>query len=224
MINSNFLPKIFASILTFNLIAIASCIAATPIVPDLSQLASQKNWKGDVVNTQQIKKEDSPAVEFIGQGEKIVWLDNLQLESGILEFDVKGKKSPRQGSFIGVAFRVKDKKTYDVVYFRPFNFNSNNAENKAHAVQYMSEPQWPWYKLRKDKPGQYEKIITPAPDGDAWFHVKIILENRQVKVFVNNEIKPSLTVDELSNRSAGSVGLWSIGYGAIANLKITPIK
>jgi len=217
------LPQLYVYFLSINLIVMSSCIAS-PITPDLNKLAEQKNWRGDIANTQPIEKNGSPAVEFIGQGEKMIWLDNLQLESGTIEFDVKGKASPRQGSFIGVAFRVKDKKTYDVVYFRPFNFNSSNSENKAHSVQYMSEPQWPWYLLRDEKSGQYEKGINSAPNGDEWFHVKIILKNHQVKVFVNDEIEPSLMVDELSDRSAGSVGLWSIGYGAIANLKIIPIK
>lgn len=223
MISSKLLPAIYTSILTLNLIAISSAIAS-PITPDLNELTKPKVWQGDISNIQKIEKNGSPAIEFTGKGETIVWLNNLQLESGTIEFDVKGKKSPRQGSFIGVAFRVQDKKTYDVVYFRPFNFNSTHPENKAHAVQYMSEPQSPWYKLRDEKPAQYEKPISSAPDGDAWFHVKITLENHQVKVFVNNEIEPSLAVDELSDRSAGSVGLWSIGYGAIANLKITPVK
>ncbi len=223
MIYSKQLSKIYACVLTINLITISSVIAS-PITPDLNKLIERKGWQGEVVNIQNIEKNGSPAVEFTGEGESIVWLDKLQFKSGIIEFDAKGKKSPRQGSFIGVAFRVEDEKTYDVVYFRPFNFNASDPENKKHAVQYMSEPESPWYKLRDEKPGQYEKSINPAPDGDLWFHVKIILENHQVKVFINNEIEPSLIADELSQRPAGSVGLWRIGYGAIANLKITPIK
>ena len=115
-----------------------------------------------------------------------------------------------------------DKKTYDVVYFRPFNFNSKNPENKAHAIQYMSEPESPWYKLRDNQPGQYENPIDPAPDGDSWFHVKLVIKNRQVKAYVNNASEPSLAVNELTERTAGSIGLWSIGYGMIANLQITP--
>jgi hypothetical protein len=45
-----------------------------------------------------------------------------------------------------------------------------------------------------------------------------------VKVFVNGATEPSLVVNELSDRTGGSVGLWWNGYGVIANLKIMPTK
>ena len=110
------------------------------------------------------------------------------------------------------------------VYFRPFNFRAADIEKKSHAVQYVSEPQWPWQRLRQEKPGQFEKPIEPAPDGDAWFHAKVVVEKRQVKVFVNGATEPSLVVNELSDRPGGSVGLWCNGYGVIANLKVMPNK
>jgi hypothetical protein len=50
------------------------------------------------------------------------------------------------------------------------------------------------------------------------------MEKRQVKVFVNGADSPSLIVNELSERTGGSVGLWCNGYGVIANLKITAKK
>jgi hypothetical protein len=78
--------------------------------------------------------------------------------------------------------------------------------------------------LRQEKPGQFEKPIEPAPYGDAWFHAKVIIEKRQVRVYVNGATEASLVVNELSERPGGSVGLWCNGYGLIANLKITPKK
>ncbi len=217
------LARLRTGMMAISLISLSACMVA-PINADLDQLAKGKGWLGDLNNVKQLQKEGTTAIEFNTSGESIVWLDGLQFESGSIEFDVKGKSTPRQGSFIGVAFRVLDKKVHDVVYFRPFNFNATNPENKAHAVQYMSEPQWPWYRLRDNKPGQYEQPINPAPNGDAWFHVKLILENRQVKVFVNNSPNASLVVNELTDRPAGSVGLWCNGYGVVANLKVTPAK
>jgi hypothetical protein len=80
--------------------------------------------------------------------------------------------------------------------------------------------------LRKDKTGQYEKPIVPAPDGDAWFHVQIVVEKQSVSVYVNNGKGPSLLVEELSDRTGGGVGLW-VGPGQggyLANLKITLTK
>ena len=162
------------------------------------------------------------AIEFDKPGQNVVWLDGFEFSTGTLEFDAKGKSAPPQSCFVGVAFRTVDDKTYDAVYFRPFNFRAADPERKSHAVQYVSEPQWPWQRLRQEKPGQFEKPIEPAPDGDAWFHAKVIIEKRQVRVHVNGATEPSLVVNELSDRPGGSVGLWCNGYGAIANLKIMP--
>ena len=78
--------------------------------------------------------------------------------------------------------------------------------------------------MRQEKPSQFEKPIEPAPDGDAWFHAKVSIEKRQVRVYVNGATEPALVVNELSDRPGGSVGLWCNGYGVIANLKIMPNK
>jgi len=78
--------------------------------------------------------------------------------------------------------------------------------------------------LRKDKPGQYEKPLIPAPDGDSWFHVRIVVEKPKIRVYVNDNTEPSLVVEELSDRKAGGVGLW-VGPGQgghFSNVKIAP--
>jgi len=119
---------------------------------------------------------------------------------------------------------VRDAKTYDAIYFRPFNFRADDAEKKSHAVQYVSEPEWPWQRLRKEKTGQYEKPVTPAPDGDAWFHARIVVAKPKISAFVNGATEPSLVVNEVTDRTGGSIGLWCNGYGLIANLKIAPAR
>lgn len=78
----------------------------------------------------------------------------------------------------------------------------------------------------KHKAGQYEKPIVAAPDGDSWFHAKIVIERPKVSVYVNDAKEPSLVVEELSDRKDRGVGLW-VGPGQgghFANLKITPVK
>jgi hypothetical protein len=202
------------------LISPALCSAQT-IIPDLKTASEGKGWKGSIDAAKPANKAGEPAVEFNKSGQNILWLDGFDLKDGVIEFDAKGKSAPPQSSFIGIAFRVVDANTYDAVYFRPFNFRAPDSERKSHAVQYVSEPAWPWQKLRNEKPGQFEKPVDPAPDGDAWFHAKVVLENRRVEVFVNGAATPSLAVNELSKRTGGSVGLWCNGYGMIANLKIT---
>ncbi len=215
-------PMVLALIVAFHL----PVFAQQNIMPDLSTVPDGKGWKGSINVTKLVEKDGATAIESATRedNQNVVWLDGFEFSAGTIEFDGKGQSGPPQSSFVGVAFRVVDAKTHDAVYFRPFNFRAANPENKSHAVQYISEPQWPWQKLRKENTGQFEKPIEPAPDGDAWFHAKVVIEKRQVKVFVNGATEPSLVVNELSNRTGGSVGLWWNGYGVIANLKITPTK
>jgi hypothetical protein len=194
------------------------------LTPDLKAVPEGKGWKGTIADAKLVEKDGAAAIEFDNRGPYVVWLDGFEFSAGTIEFDAKGKSAPPQNGFVGVAFRVVGVTTYDAVYFRPFNFRASDREKRSHAVQYTSEPRWPWHKLREEKPGQFEKPIEPAPDGDAWFHARIVVEKRKVKVFVNGATEPSLVVDELSDRPGGSVGLWCNGYGVIANLKIMPNK
>jgi hypothetical protein len=91
-------------------------------------------------------------------------------------------------------------------------------------VQYVSHPGHRWPDLRKNQPGRYEKPIVSAPDGDGWFHARIVIERPKVSVYVDGAKEASLVVEELSGRSGGGVGLW-VGPGQgghFANVRITP--
>jgi hypothetical protein len=194
------------------------------IIPDLEALPEGTGWSGSTQSATLVDKDGAPAIVFDEQDWNLVWMDGFEFPDGTIEFDAQGKSEPAQGSFIGVMFRAVDEATYDAVYFRPFNFRATDETSKSHAVQYVSSPEWSWERLRAEKTGQYEKEIDPAPDGDMWFHAKIVLEERQVSVYVNDAREPALQVTELSDRSGGSVGIWCFGYGAISNLQITPAK
>jgi hypothetical protein len=192
------------------------------ITPDLNAVPGGKGWKGYIDVAELIEIEGAAAIEIDNENFNVIWLDGFEFTNGTIEADLKGKSQPPQGSFVGIAFRVMDEITYDAVYFRPFNFGSPNEQSRAHAVQYVSLPEWPWDQLRAEKPGQFEQPVEPAPDGDMWFHVKIEIEENKISVFVNNSEEPVLHVTELSDRSGGSVGLYCYGYGVISNLQITP--
>lgn len=190
-------------------------------IPDLEAVPEGVGWKGSINDASLVEKDGAAAIEFTEQDWNLVWLDGFEFTNGTIEFDVKGKSEPPQNSFVGVAFRVVDDVTYEAVYFRPFNFRALDPERKLHAVQYVSSPLWNWDRLRSEKPGQYEKPIEPPPDGDMWFHAKIVIEGDQISAFVNDAQEPALQVTQLSDRSSGSVGIWCYGYGVISNLQIT---
>ena len=212
-----------------SLVAAIACLASladaqTPESLDLSAVGRDPRWKVVGRTTSMLTVKGKQALELSeGPGMGVVWLDGYDFGNGVIEVDILGRSQPVQGSFVGVAFRVVDVQTHDAVYFRPFNFRATDSTRHAHAVQYVSHPQWTWQRLRSERPGVYEKPVVPEPDGDEWFHARIVVERPKVSVFVNDQSTPALVVDELSDRTGGSIGLW-VGEGSgghFANLRVT---
>ena len=205
------------------------------ITPDLKGIAEGKGAKVsasihlewiDNVKGKPALKVQPRKQEFSVEDKWVVLLNDIEFTNGIIEFDALGQSDPPQSNFLGIAFHAVDDRTHDAVYFRPFNFHADDADRKAHAVQYVSHPEYPWFDLRKDKTGEYEQPIVPAPDGDSWFHAKIVIERPKVSVYVNAAKEPCLVVEELSDRKDGGIGLW-VGPGQggyFDNLKIILAK
>jgi len=137
----------------------------------------------------------------------VAWLKDINFKNGVIEFDVKGKNVQQQ-SFVGIAFHGLNDSTYDAVYFRPFNFTSDDAVRKSHSVQYISMPKYEWYYLREKFTGKFEDALTKAVDPDKWFHAKIVVDKNEVNVYADNDDKPSLSVKTLNNYGAGKIGFW----------------
>ena len=206
-----------------------SCIAMragaqSPESLDLTAVGKDPRWKIAGRTTSIVDAKGKRALKISeGEGMGVVWLDGYDFANGVIELDMLGRSQPVQGSFLGVAFRVVDAKTHDAVYFRPFNFRAADTVRHSHAVQYVSHPRWTWQTLRSEHPGEYERAIVPEPDGDEWFHARIVVERPNVTVYVNGATAPCLVVKELSDRAHGSLGLW-VGEGSgghFANLRVT---
>jgi hypothetical protein len=196
-------------------------VNAQIIKPDLQDTARWVivNRKVELVN--QDGKKSVRFNEVPNEGFMI--LKEIDFTNGTIEFDVQGKNLVQQ-SFVGLVFHGKDEKTYDVVYFRPFNFKSNDSARRAHAVQYISIPGYDWPTLRNDFPGKYENNVNPEPNPDDWFHAMIVVDGKKISVFVNNSARPSLQVEKLSNTNTGGIALWmgNNSGGTFSNLTITP--
>ena len=154
--------------------------------------------------------------------EGIAWLQGVTFSSGTIEIDLHGQ-DVLQKSFVGIAFHGVNDSTYEAVYFRPFNFHAKDTVRKIHAVQYISHPVYTWRKLRDERNGIFEKgLIVPTPDPNDWFHARIEVLKDVVRVFVDDDVEPSLTVNRLNDRKSGTLGLW-VGDGSggeFANLSI----
>jgi len=200
------------------LISIAAPLFAQKKSYDLQHLLKEKKltaYKGNVVS---ITDGARKGISMTG----LAYLPGVTFSTGTIDVDLRGKDVLQQ-SFIGIAFHGVDTTTTDIIYFRPFNFRSADPVRRIHAVQYVSEPEYPWHKLREERNGVFEKGIDPPPAATDWFHARIVVEENQIKVYVNNAETPSLTVDKLNSRRTGKIGLWNNGLeGDFANLVITP--
>jgi hypothetical protein len=150
-----------------------------------------------------------------------LWLKDVDFKTGTIDVDLRGRDVFQQ-SFLGIAFHGVDTTINDVIYFRPFNFQTPDTLRRKHSVQYMSAPDFPWDKLRKEHPLVYENAVNPFPLATAWFHARIVINTDDIVVYVDHSAQPSLVVKKLNNRKSGLIGLWSSGLpGDFANLVIT---
>ncbi len=162
-------------------------------------------------------------------GEKrLLGILQANFQDGVIEIEVAG--SPRAGSpdaaargFIGIAFHTqKDAARYECFYLRPTNGRANDQLRRNHSVQYVSEPDFPWEKLRSETPGVYESYCDLEPR--EWTRMKIEVSGVAAKLFVNGAAQPCLIVNDLKmGRSKGDIALW-IGPetdGYFSNLKVT---
>jgi hypothetical protein len=195
-----------------------------PIAPDLAALSQGKGLT--VFNRTATNFTDGARKGIrlsAAEGDGVAYVDGVTLANGTIEFDVKGKDVQGQ-SFVGIAFHGVDGTTYDGIYFRPFNFKTEDKARVIRSVQYHSNPTYPWQKLREAHPGKYEKGVNPVPDPNGWFHARVVVASPKVSVFVNDAKEPCLVVDQLSDRKKGLVGFW-VGNGSdgdFANLKVVP--
>jgi len=185
---------------------------------DLVKALKDKKMKVYEGSQVSVSDESRHSISLTGT---IVWLTDVNFTEGTIEIDLKGNDAMQQ-TFPGIVFHGVDSITYDAVYFRPFNFQSADPVRKIHAVQYISEPEFPWQVLRETKNGQYEKAVTPAPGPNDWFHATIVVKGKAINVYVNGSKTPSLTVQKLNDRTKGRFGLMSSGSkpGEFANLVI----
>jgi hypothetical protein len=200
------------------------------ITPDLGKIADGKTWKVTNATAEPVDVDGRHAVRVKAKGDSadgiigLAVVNGSQFTTGTLEVDLKGK-NVRQESFLGVAFNVVDERTFEGVYFRPFNFKAEGVF-KGRAVQYIAWPENTWEKLRENHQGVFEAPVNPVPDPDGWFHARIEVGEKQVRVFVEDAKEPSLTVNRLKEGGkARPVGLLvDVSDGLWANFKVTPAK
>lgn len=159
--------------------------------------------------------------------EGIAAVPGVRFLAGTIDVDVSG--APAKGAaadargFIGVIFRQQNNsKPFEIIYLRPTNGRADDQLRRNHSVQYASDPDWPWERLRKESPGMYESYADMQ--AGEWTHMRIVVKGRDASLYVNHAEQPCLIVHDLKLEPAeGGVALW-IGAdteGYFRNLRIT---
>jgi hypothetical protein len=219
----DFVISTFACVLEFS--AASRVLGQKRVIePDLAALAEGKGLKLFNRSLSVLSDGARKGVRLNeSPGDGVAYLEGIEFADGAIEFDIRGKDVLQQ-SFVGIAFHGLDGKTYDAIYFRPFNFKNEDPARRLRAVQYISHPTYTWDKLRTEHPGKYEQPVNPVPDPNGWFHARVVVASPKVSVFVNGAKEPCLVVNQLSDRKKGLVGLWvgNTSGGDFANFKIVP--
>jgi hypothetical protein len=156
-----------------------------------------------------------------GQREdRLAILAGTEFEDGTFEVELAGQPGggATEGArgFVGIAFRIApDLSKYECFYLRPTNGRADDQVRRNHSAQYVSFPDFPWPRLRKEFPEKYESYVDLVPG--EWTKVRIEVSGLKARLYVHGGQQPTLVVSDLKLGTAkGAIGLW-IGPGTLAH-------
>ena len=187
------------------------------------------NVKADVVEHDGKNGIQITKVEGEINGGTLVIIPEINFKNGTIEIELTGEPAagaaPQMRGFVGVAFHVdpSDYSSYKCFYLRPTNGRENNQLQRNHSTQYVSHPEYPWFRLRKENPGLYESYVDLVPG--EWTKMKIEVSGKSAKLFLHDAEQPCLIVNDLKHGEIeGKIALWlhSSTLARYRNLVLTP--
>ncbi len=189
--------------------------ASSSMSAELPAIAEVVNGHTEVVTYRGVRAlKLVPAAETAGKDEDMLaLLDGPDFRDGTIQIDVAG--APRPGmpadsrGFIGISFRTGPHAAWsDVFYLRPTNGRADDQLRRNHAVQYVSEPEFPWYRLRKESPGVYESYADM--EAGSWTTMRIEVAGSKAKLYINGAAQPCLVISDLKHGGRpGRIALWA---------------
>jgi hypothetical protein len=174
-------------------------------------------------------QQQGPAAPQRPSIELLAAIEGLAFANGTIEAEIAGEPAPGAGEgargFVGLAFRVQnDLRTYDAFYLRPTNGRAEDQARRNHAAQYISHPDWPWFRLREETPSKYEAYVDLV--AGVWTRIRIEVQGERARLYVHDQEQPTLIVNDLKTGTQGSggVALW-LDVSTVAHfrgLTVTP--
>jgi hypothetical protein len=186
------------------------------------------------VSLKRVMYRGRSAIEMVETGTSATGTDMLAVlkggdfHDGTIDGWLSGQPAPQapEGArgFVGIAFRVGKKVDhYEAIYIRPTNGRADDQLRRNHSIQYISQPEYPWERLRNESPGMYESYADMTPG--TWIHFRIVVKGTQARLFLGPADQPSLIVTDLKHGDeSGAIALW-IGPGTVAHfcgLEVSP--
>lgn len=169
-----------------------------------------------------VEKEEPTAYDHT-----IAILTDSDFRDGVIEAEIAGtprKDAPQDmRGFVGLAFHLQSNgPRFECFFVRPTNGRADDQLRRNHSTQYISYPDFPWYRLREDAPGVYESYTDLVPG--AWTPIRIVVSGIQAQLYVNHAEQPCLVVNDLKlGTTRGQIALW-IGSGTEAYFSNVVVK
>ena len=175
--------------------------------PEIRVAMQPAAWAYDTARVKFVNHRSVPAVQGL-EGGALMHLRDLNFTDGTIEFDIE---LPEQG-FVGIRFRqTNDHATGEDFYIRSFwPINPRNRTLTQYTSMVDSLSLW-------DLTDDYQ---APAPlYQNRWNHVKLVVNGRQMRVFVNDTAVLHVPVLE-SEQTTGKISF--SGNAIFANLVVRP--
>ena len=173
-----------------------------------ADIATYRGLRGlHVINDDSVIRKGNPS-----GGQSLAVVKSSDFKDGTIKVDLVGW--PRSGSrpdtrgFIGLAFRVQDHGSrFEAFYLRFTNGRADDQLRRNHTTQYVSEPDFPWFRLREESPGLYESYADV--EEKAWTTMKIVVAGTKARLYLKGAAQPCLIVNDLKlGDTRGQIALW----------------
>src|SRR5581483_3575075 len=168
----------FAILVIATLMSSAGSGQAVSNVVRVEELSDTKDLVLLNVKADAVEYQGRRAVRLTKDTEKdgFELLRSTDFQDGTIEADIALKITTPPGvrmpGFVGIAFRARpDASRYELFYLRPGNARADDQAMRNHSLQYVSEPDFDWYKLRREWPWLYEGYADLKLE--TWTKVKI---------------------------------------------------
>ncbi|MBC8375160.1 MAG: hypothetical protein H8E26_03875 [FCB group bacterium] len=192
----------------------SSIVSAQTIIP-LNSLDQVKlvNVEAETLNYKGRTALQVKAASGAEKLETLLLIPDVSFKNGVIEIEVSGEPAPgaiaQARGFVGLAFRVHkgEHYEYECFYLRPTNARADNQVQRNHSLQYVSHPEYPWHRLRKETPEKYESYADMLPG--EWIKLRIEVSGTTAKFYVGGAKQPNLIVSDLKRGDTeGGIALW----------------